>query len=84
MDEQIVYVVPYIAIAIIALASAFGTDNWPEWLTNLCIFNATMANGLWASGVVGVGLIFFGVPFGVAALIGLPVAYVVGRMIVRR
>lgn len=82
MEQHLIFVAPYIAIAAVAVLSAFGTDNWPDWLADLCVFNAILVNGVWASGVLVVVLTIIGIPFGVAALIGLPVAYLVGRMIV--
>lgn len=84
MDQYVIFFMPYVAIGIIAMVSAFGSDDFPEWLAKLCVFNATMVNGVWAAGVTMVGLSIAGVHLGVSALAGLPVAYVVGNFLVKK
>lgn len=84
MEEYIIYAVPYLLVGLIALATAFSTDNWPEWFSGVAIFNGYMVNGIWASGVVSILLVLLGFHTGLAMILALPVAYFVGRMIVGR
>ncbi|MGP9790707.1 hypothetical protein [Roseinatronobacter sp. NSM] len=82
MDQYLIFLVPYLAIGVLALISCFDADNFPEWLAELCVFNSVMVSGIWASGVAVIMLALLGVPVGLAMIIGLPVAYFTGRMMV--
>ena len=83
MDQYLIFIAPYIFIGFAIMLAPFASNRWPDWLAGFVEFCARMSNGVWVAGFLIVVLTIFGVPFPVAAIVGLPVMYFSGEYIAK-